>query len=147
MRLLGKSVLISQRPSPIGRQSGMPTGHRHCARIKSFPISRRSSGGRSFNHSRTGSVPLGVRKKINGVFCGSALAIHHHAQVVPRKVQARKAAALRGFRSLRVSSRELALCRLTMGLRARLCATVPIDHLRFKGCGRLGPASLSTRVL
>ena len=108
MRLLGKSVLISQRPSPIGRQSGIPTGHRHCARIKSFPISRRSSGGRSFNHSRTGSVPLGVRKKINGVFCGSALAIHHHGQVVPRKMQARKLPQFRGFRSPRASHREVA---------------------------------------
>ena len=90
MRLLGRLVRISHRPSPMGRQSGMPTGHLHCARIKSLPISRRSSRGRFFNQSRTGSVPPSVLKKIKGVFCGGALAMNHDGFVVPRTVHACK---------------------------------------------------------
>ena len=105
MRLLGRLVRISHRPSPMGRQSGMPTGHLHCARIKSLPISRRSSRGRSFSQSRTGSVPPFVLKKINGVFCGGVLAMSHHGFVVPRKVHACKPLPLplrfRGFEAAR----------------------------------------------
>jgi len=48
------------------RHSGIPTGHRHCARNRSLPIACRSSAGRSFSHSRTGSLPVSVRKKIRG---------------------------------------------------------------------------------
>ena len=96
MRLLGRLVRISHRPSPMGRQSGMPTGHLHCAHIKSLPISRRSSRGRFFNQSRTGSVPPSVLKKIKGVFCGGALAMNHHGFVVPRTVHACKPLRLWG---------------------------------------------------
>ena len=85
MRLLGRSVRISQSPSPIGRHSGIPTGHRHCARIRSLPISRRSPGGRSFSQSRTGSVPLSVRKKISGVFCVDSLPCIAMAQLYHRR--------------------------------------------------------------
>jgi hypothetical protein len=38
VRFVGRSVRISQRPLPIGRHSGIPTGQRHCARNRSFPM-------------------------------------------------------------------------------------------------------------
>src|ERR1035441_1017483 len=37
VRFVGKSVRISQRPPPIGRHRGIPTGQRHCALKRSFP--------------------------------------------------------------------------------------------------------------
>ncbi len=58
MRFVGKSVRIFQRPVPIGRHRGMPTGQRHCARSKSFPTACRSASGRAFSRSRTGSLPV-----------------------------------------------------------------------------------------
>src|SRR5262249_33636216 len=65
----------SQRPLPIARHSGIPTGQRHCARNRSLPIACRSSSGSSFSHSRTGSAPVFVRKKISGIFFGGPSAI------------------------------------------------------------------------
>ena len=41
----GKSVRISHNPSLKGLHSGMPVGHRHCARSESRPIAWRSTKG------------------------------------------------------------------------------------------------------
>jgi hypothetical protein len=38
VRFVVKSVRTSHRPFPSGRQSGIPTGHRHCARNRFFPM-------------------------------------------------------------------------------------------------------------
>jgi hypothetical protein len=40
---------------------GIPMGHPNCTRIKSDPITRRSSLARPRSHSSTGSVPASVR--------------------------------------------------------------------------------------
>jgi hypothetical protein len=71
----GRSVRISQRPVPIARHNGMPVGQRHCARNKSLPTVWRSVSGSAFSHSRTGSPPAAVRKKISGIFSGDGCLI------------------------------------------------------------------------
>src|SRR5580692_4253254 len=53
-------------PSPRGRHTGIPTGHPNSTVLISSPMSLRSSGGRLFSHSRSGSPPDSVRKKIAG---------------------------------------------------------------------------------
>ena len=73
VRFVGRSVRISHKPLPIGRQSGMPTGHRHCARNKSLPMACRSSSVNPRSQSRTGSLPEGEQKKINGILRGGEL--------------------------------------------------------------------------
>ena len=42
VRWVGRSVLISHSRPPNGRQSGIPTGQRHCALKRSFPTAWRS---------------------------------------------------------------------------------------------------------
>src|ERR1700680_997573 len=53
-------------PSPRDRHTGIPTGHPNSTVLISSPMSLRSSGGRLFSHSRSGSPPPSVRKKIAG---------------------------------------------------------------------------------
>ena len=121
MRLLGKLVRISHRPSPMGRQSGMPTGHLHCARIKSLPISRRSSRGRFFSQSRTGSVPPSVLKNIKGVFCGGALATSHHDCFVPRTVHVCKLPRFWGSEACRDAASWSCVGRLKLEVQRLRC--------------------------
>src|SRR5262249_47825251 len=69
----GRPVRISQRPLPIARHNGIPTGQRHCARNRSLPIACLSSSVSSFSHSLTGSVSVILRKKVSRNFFGLRL--------------------------------------------------------------------------
>src|SRR6185312_11895840 len=51
----------SQSPRLRGRTSGRPSGHANSTSLMSSPTIRRSSGGSSFSHSRTGSRPPALR--------------------------------------------------------------------------------------
>src|SRR5277367_4326747 len=54
-------------PSPSGRQTGIPTGQPNSTVLISSPMRLRSSDEqRIFSHSRTGSPPAAVRKKMTG---------------------------------------------------------------------------------
>ena len=63
---LGKFDLTSQRPSPRLRTRGIPNGQRNCNVLMSSPMIRLSAAGSSLSHSRTGSRPADVEKKIIG---------------------------------------------------------------------------------
>ena len=58
MRPRGKLLLTSHNSRPKGRTSSMPTGHDNSTSLMSSPIAFRASGSSSFNHSRSGSLPL-----------------------------------------------------------------------------------------
>ena len=67
MRSCVRCVRISEIPPPRDRHTGIPTGHPNSTVLISSPMSLRSSGdGRLFSHSRSGSPPASVRKKIAG---------------------------------------------------------------------------------
>src|ERR1700704_474726 len=51
------SLRTSQSPFPSARQSGIPIGQENSTSLMSSPTTFRSSSGRSFSHSRTGSRP------------------------------------------------------------------------------------------
>lgn len=61
MRPLVMALRTSHNPPPRGRHNGMPTGQAYSAVAMSRPKMRRSSDGKAFNQSRTGSVPLAER--------------------------------------------------------------------------------------
>src|SRR5258706_3361216 len=53
-------------PFPKALKTGMPTGQPYSTLLMSSPIRLRSSGESALSHSRTGSPPASVRKKIAG---------------------------------------------------------------------------------
>ena len=58
VRISGWLLRTSQSPCPIGRHNGIPTGHRHCTRMRSCPMTWRSALGSVLSQSFTGSAPL-----------------------------------------------------------------------------------------
>src|SRR6202142_3512582 len=93
-------------PPARGLQTGIPTGQPNSTVLMSSPIRFRSSlEGRFFSHSRTGSPPAAVRKKIAGtrlpsglgvlagVFGGICLVPFTHDRSVPHKVHTERSFA------------------------------------------------------
>ena len=94
---LGKFDLTSQRPSPRLRTRGIPNGQRNCNVLMSSPMIRLSAAGSSLSHSRTGSRPADVEKKIIGscllstgqyvsflvLFASLSSAKHRHFALIP----------------------------------------------------------------
>ena len=95
VRLPERLLRTSHSPCPRGRQTGIPTGHPYSAVAMSCPISRRSSGGRAFSQSRTGSVPAGVGSAGLGGYSQSHAGLlleraHNTEEVLRARVTARR---------------------------------------------------------
>lgn len=63
----------SNKPFPIGRQTGIPIGQPNWTVLMSSPIWRRSALSSPLSHSLTGSVPVSEVQKTTGIPVSSAI--------------------------------------------------------------------------